>query len=123
MFISSTARSALRPRCGLSAACADSPSKVYSTETMPLDLFGARHPGSRYARDAALDRKASLFEHIGQIFRRLEFLIGELAEAKDGVVHDLRELASALDALDHGRFEFVDARNVVFRRGALLSER
>ena len=36
MFISSTASSALRPFHGSPAPWADSPSKVYSTETIPL---------------------------------------------------------------------------------------
>src|SRR5262249_40649752 len=40
MFISSTARRALRPRHGAFAACADSPSNVYSTEMRPLDRGG-----------------------------------------------------------------------------------
>ena len=35
-FISSTASRALRPLHGSEAPCADSPSKVYSTDTIPL---------------------------------------------------------------------------------------
>ncbi len=35
-FISSTASSADLPRHGAPALCADSPSKVYSTDTSPL---------------------------------------------------------------------------------------
>src|SRR5207249_12218803 len=52
----------------------------------------------------------------------LEFLVGELAEAEDGVVHDLRELAPLLDAVDHDRLEFFDPPDVVFRSGGVLLE-
>ena len=40
MFMSWTARNALRPRQGAAAACADSPVNVYSTEIMPLLPLG-----------------------------------------------------------------------------------
>jgi hypothetical protein len=64
----------------------------------------------------------ALFEQPGQIFRGLEFLVGELAEAEDGVVHDLRELAPLLDAVDHDRLEFFDPPDVVFRSGGVLRD-
>src|SRR5207249_11580648 len=80
----------------------------------------ARDPGGGYARHAPLDGETVLFEQPGQIFRGLEFLVGELAEAEDGVVYDLRELAPLLDAVDHDRLEFFDPPDVVFRSGGVL---
>ena len=69
----------------------------------------------------ALDTEAVLLEHVGQIFRCLDFLVAELAEAEDGVVHHLGELAPRLDALDHGSLELFETRGVA--PYALLGER
>ncbi len=64
-----------------------------------------RHPCGRNAGDAALDREAVVFEQSGEIFRRLEFLIGKFAETENGVIDQLRQLAPCLNALGDGRFE------------------
>src|ERR671922_395483 len=68
----------------------------------------ARDPGGGNARHATLDREPVLLEHIGEVFRGLEFLVGELAEADHCVVYDLRELASGLDPVDDDGLEFFD---------------
>src|SRR5262249_3102343 len=78
----------------------------------------ARDPCGRHPRDAALDGKAVLLEHAGQIFGGLEFLVTEFAETEDGVVHHLRKFAPTLDTIGHGRFEFLDPCRV--QRRALL---
>ena len=72
----------------------------------------ARDPGGRHAGDAALDGEAVLLEHVGQIFRGLEFLVGEFAEAEHGVVHHLRELAPRFDAGDQLGLEVLDPRGI-----------
>ena len=77
-------------------------------------------PCGRDAGNAALDRKAVLLQHGGQVFRGLEFLVGELAEAEHGVVHDLGELAPRLDAADDGGLENLDPGGVVLRFGCFL---
>src|SRR5215813_3341883 len=59
----------------------------------------ARDPGGGHARHAPLDRETVFFEQAGQIFRGLEFLVGELGVAEGSIIHDLRELASSVDAV------------------------
>ena len=58
MFMISTASSALRPRQGAPAECADSPSKVYSTDTRPLaPALAPAHPevGGYVGEDVDVD--------------------------------------------------------------------
>src|SRR5438874_1780389 len=95
MFISSTARSALRPRQGAAAAraldqrLAPGDAGYLRRFRQAVDVGAerdhwpartpARNPAGRQARDVALDREAILLQHIGEILRGLDFLIGELA--------------------------------------------
>src|SRR5215472_16505909 len=65
----------------------------------------ARNPRRRYSRDPALDGETVLLKYAGEIFGGFEFLISKLTEAEDGIIHDLRELASLLDAVDHSRLK------------------
>src|SRR6516165_823766 len=59
----------------------------------------AGNPRRRYSREPARDGETVLLKYAGEIFGGFEFLISKLTEAEDGIIHDLRELASLLDAV------------------------
>ena len=75
-----------------------------------------REPGGRDTGVAALDFEAVLFEDLGEIFRRLELLEAELAEAEDLVDHLLRHHAHRLDVGGGFALQLLDARRPRRRR-------